>query len=146
MDEICGASLAELTAIAGFGAIVAQSVYDFCQEARNRQLLDKLTAVGVRPASSKRDVAAGGPLAGKTFVLTGRLEGMSRGEATARLLALGASVTSTVTKKTDYVVVGEEAGSKAARAVALKRPVLNEQEFQALLDNPGSAGGGEAGG
>jgi DNA ligase (NAD+) len=145
MDEICGTSLAKLTAITGFGAIVAQSVYDFCQEARNRQLLDKLTAVGVRPASSKREVAAGGPLAGKTFVLTGRLEGMSRGEATTRLQALGASVTGTVTKKTDYVVVGEEAGSKAARAVALKRPVLNEQELQALLDNPNSAGGGEAG-
>ncbi|MGN6756485.1 MAG: NAD-dependent DNA ligase LigA [Thermomicrobiales bacterium] len=142
MDEICGTSLANLTAIAGFGTIVAQSVYDFCQEERNRQLLDKLTAVGVRPASSKREVATGGPLAGQTFVLTGRLESMSRGEATARLQALGATVTGTVTKKTDYVVVGEEAGSKAARAVALKRPVLNEQEFQALLDNPGSAGSG----
>jgi DNA ligase (NAD+) len=133
LEAICAASLAELTAIPGFGAIVAQSVHDFCQEERNQRLIAKLAEVGVLPPAGKPAVAADGPLAGKSFVLTGRLESLTRGEATARLQALGATVAGAVTKKTDYVVVGEEAGSKAERAVALKRPILDEPAFLAFL-------------
>ncbi len=125
----------DLNAIPGFGTIVAQSVYDFCQEERNQTLLTKLLAVGVNPPAGERLVAAEGPLVGKTFVLTGRMEALTRGEATARLQALGATITSTVTKKTDYVVIGEEAGSKAERAVALKRPTLDEAAFLAFLSS-----------
>ncbi len=133
LDDICRASLEQLNAIPGFGAIVAQSVFDFCNEERNRQLIAELAALGVRPRRERPAVAADGPLKGKSFVLTGRLEALSRGEATARLQALGATVGATVTKKTDYVVVGEDAGSKAERATALKRPVLDEADFLALL-------------
>ncbi|MFN8542206.1 MAG: BRCT domain-containing protein [Thermomicrobiales bacterium] len=81
-------------------------------------------------------VARSGPLTGKTFVLTGRLDGLTRGEATARLQALGATVGENVTKKTDYVIVGADAGSKAAAAEALKREILDEEKF---LGVPGRA-------
>ena len=133
LDAICAASLEELTAIPGFGAIVAQSVYDFCQEERNRALIAKLAQVGVQPPAGQPVVARSGPLSGKTFVLTGRLESLTRGEATARLQALGATVGENVTKKTDYVIVGEDAGSKAARAEALKREIFDEAKFLAFL-------------
>jgi DNA ligase (NAD+) len=133
LEAICAAGLEELTAIPGFGAIVAQSVHEFCQEERNQRLIAKLAEVGVRPPAGKPAVAADGPLVGKAFVLTGRLDSLTRGEATARLQALGAMVAGAVTKKTDYVVVGEEAGSKAERAAALKRPILDERAFLAFL-------------
>ncbi len=133
LDALCVVSLEELTAIPGFGAIVARSVYDFCQEERNRDLLAKLTRVGVQPPATQPAVAKSGPLTGKTFVLTGRLAQLTRGEATARLQALGATVGENVTKKTDYVVVGEDAGSKATRAEALKREILNEAAFLDFL-------------
>lgn len=133
LESLCAASLEELTAIPGFGATVAQSVYDFCQEERNQALITKLKQVGVQPPASKPVVARSGPLTGKTFVLTGRLDGLTRGEATARLQALGATVGENVTKKTDYVIVGADAGSKAARAEALKREILDEETFLAFL-------------
>jgi DNA ligase (NAD+) len=131
---LAAASLEELTAIPGFGAIVAQSVFDFFQEPRNQALITKLAAVGVRPPVGTVRVVAEGPLTGKTFVLTGRMEALTRGEATARLQALGGTVVGTVTKKTDWVVIGEEAGSKADRAAALKRETLDEAAFLAFLE------------
>ena len=138
IEALAAATLEELNAIPGFGTVVAQSVYDFFQEGRNQALINKLTDVGVRPPAGKVAVAKEGPLLGKTFVLTGRMEALTRGEATARLQALGATVTGTVTKKTDYVVVGEEAGSKAERAIALKRPTLDEAAFLAFLEEHSS--------
>ncbi len=143
LEELCRASLEDLVAIPGFGAIVAQSVYDFCQEGRNQALIAKLAAVGVRPEGGRPPAPTDGPLAGKSFVLTGRLDSLTRGEATARLQALGATVAATVTKKTDYVVVGEDAGSKAERAAALKRPTLDEPALLALLAE--AEGGGTPG-
>lgn len=140
LEAICAASQEELTAIPGFGAIVAQSAYDFCQEERNRDLIAKLARVGVQPPASAPVVARSGPLSGKTFVLTGRLTALTRGEAAARLQGLGATVGENVTKKTDYVVVGEDAGSKATRAAALNRPILAEAQFLAFLaDHEGDA-------
>ena len=134
LAELCGASQEELAAIGGIGPVVAESIADFCREERNQQLIKKLAGVGVAPRGEGRAAPADGPLSGKSFVLTGRLESMTRPAAAARLQALGASVVETVTKKTDYVVVGEDAGSKAARAEALKRPILDEAAFLAKLD------------
>ena len=133
IETLRAAGLDELNAIPGFGAIVAQSVYDFCQEERNQRLIDKLLAVGVRPPVGRPAVVTDGPLAGKTLVLTGRMEALTRGEATARLQALGATIAGTVTKKTDWAIVGADAGSKAERAEALKRPILDEAAFLAFL-------------
>lgn len=136
-------TMEELASISGIGPVVAKSIVDFAREPRNRELLQKLVAVGVNPIAARQGANPEGPLSGKTFVLTGRLEALTRGEATQRLEALGASVVSTVTKKTDWVVVGEDAGSKADRAAALKRPVLDEAAFlQLLADSPSKGAGG----
>jgi DNA ligase (NAD+) len=135
MDAFMNATLEDLNKVNGVGAIVAQSIGDFFAESRNRDLIAKLAAAGVRMADERRAAPTGPqPLAGQTYVLTGRLESMSRPQAEARLKALGAQAGSTVTKKTTGVIVGAEPGSKAERAVALKVPVLDEAGLIALLD------------
>ncbi len=133
LETMCAASLDELVAIPGFGAIVAQSVFDFCREERNAALIAKLGTVGVRTRREATPVVTGGPLAGKSFVLTGRLESLTRPEATARLEVLGATVAGTVTKKTDYVVVGADPGSKYDKAVKLGVEILDEAGLEELL-------------
>jgi DNA ligase (NAD+) len=134
MGALMGASAEALGTVNGVGEIVARSIVDFFAEPRNRDLIAKLAAVGVRMADEPR-VAPDGPqpLAGQTFVLTGRLESMSRPQAEARLKALGAQAGSTVTKKTTAVIVGAEPGSKAERAATLKVPILDEAGLLTLL-------------
>ena len=127
MDALMDASAETLGTVNGVGEIVARSIVDFFTEPRNRDLIAKLAAVGVRMGDEPRAAPDGPqPLAGQTFVLTGRLESMSRPQAEARLKALGAQAGSTVTKKTTAVIVGAEPGSKAERAAALKVPILDE--------------------
>ncbi len=134
MDALMGAPVEDLGKVNGVGEIVAQSIADFFAEPRNRDLIGKLAAAGVRMADAPRAAPDGPqPLAGQTFVLTGRLESMSRPQAEARLKALGAQTVGTVTKKTTAVIVGAEPGSKAERAAALKVPVLDEAGLLALL-------------
>ncbi len=143
MDALLGATADDLARIVGIGPIVARSIADFFAEARNRDLVAKLATAGVRMADAARAEPTGPqPLAGQTYVLTGRLEAMSRPQAEARLKALGALTTGTVTKKTTAVIVGAEAGSKADRAAALKVPTLDETALLALLaehENSGDA-------
>jgi DNA ligase (NAD+) len=108
-------------------------------EPRNRQLLERLRAAGVRmevPESDRTATPAGGPLSGRIYVITGTLTGMTRDEAEAALKRLGAKVAGSVSKKTTAVVVGAEAGSKAEKARQLGVPVLDEAAF---LDLIGSA-------
>jgi DNA ligase (NAD+) len=141
MDVLMAASEEDVSRISGVGAVIARSICDFFAESQNRELIEKLRAVGVRMADAAK-VAPDGPqpLAGQTYVLTGRLESMSRPQAEARLKALGAQTTSTVTKKTTAVIVGAEAGSKADRAVTLKVPMLDEAALLALLDEHEAVG------
>ena len=94
------------------------------------QVIERLLAAGVRPASVKR---AKGPLAGKKFVLTGGLDAMTRPEAQRRIEALGGRLLSSVSKETDFVVVGSEAGSKLAKAKALGVRTLDEREFLRMV-------------
>ncbi len=134
MDTLIAAPVEELGKVNGVGAIVAQSIADFFAEPRNRDLIAKLATAGVRMADEPRTAPTGPqPLAGQTFVLTGRLESMSRPQAEARLKALGAQTVSTVTKKTTAVIVGAEPGSKAERAATLKVPILTEEDLLTLL-------------
>jgi len=134
MDTLMSAPVEDLGKVNGVGAIVAQSIADFFAEPRNRDLIAKLAAVGVRMADAPRTTPTGPqPLSGQTFVLTGRLESMSRPQAEARLKALGAQAVSTVTKKTTGVIVGAEPGSKAERAATLKVPILTEEDLLTLL-------------
>lgn len=134
MDALMRATGEELGRVNGVGEIVARSIADFFAEPRNRDLIAKLADAGVRMADEPRAAPDGPqPLAGQTFVLTGRLESMSRPEVEARLKALGAQTGSTVTKKTTAVIVGAEPGSKADRAAVLKVPTLDEAGLLALL-------------
>lgn len=134
MDALMAATVDDLARIGGIGPIVARSIADFFAEPRNRDLVAKLAAAGVRMADVARETPTGPqPLAGKTYVLTGRLETMSRPQAEARLKALGALTTGTVTKKTTAVIVGAEPGAKAERAATLKVPTLDEAALLALL-------------
>jgi DNA ligase (NAD+) len=111
--------------------VVAESLAHFFADAENLALVERLGTAGLQLAA----LAAVGPkpLAGKKFVLTGTLQAMTREAATERLLELGAAVTASVSKQTDYVVAGESPGSKLDRARELGVAVLNEAEFVKLI-------------
>jgi DNA ligase (NAD+) len=134
LDAIMAAGADELAGVGGIGPIVAASVHQFFAEPRNRELVAKLKAAGVRTADERsEDHHDGGHLAGKTFVLTGRLTTLSRPQAEERLRQAGAAVAGSVSKKTSYLVAGDDPGSKADRARALKVPILGEDGLLALL-------------
>ena len=137
MPAIMEAPVEVLQAIPEIGPVVAASIRGFAEEPHNRALIEKLAAAGVNMASLQPavDVEAPGPLAGKTFVLTGTLPTLSREEATALIEARGGKVSGSVSKKTSYLVAGEEAGSKLDKAKQLGTPILTEQEFRAIIDN-----------
>ena len=111
-------------------------IFEFFQNALNREFLDALTGpgLGIRPSREKA-VGPGAPLSGKKFVLTGTLANFTRAEAKARITSMGGQVMSSVSRETDFVVAGEAAGSKLAKAVELGVTVLNEDEFSAFLES-----------
>ncbi len=124
-----------LEGIEDVGPVVAASVRQFFDEPRNRALLDRLVASGVRTTAEERAVdRETAPLAGKTFVLTGTLPGMTRAEAKASITGRGGKVTGWVSGKTDFVVAGEAAGSKLTKARELGLEVLDEEALRRLLE------------
>jgi DNA ligase (NAD+) len=134
MDGLRAATIEEIDEIYEIGPAVAQSVHDWLAQEANRTLLDRLAAAGVRmeePAAAEGAVEQS--LKGKQLVLTGTLERMTREQAKEAIEARGGRVTGSVSKKTAYVVVGAEAGSKAEKAKELDVKRLNEQEFLDLL-------------
>ncbi|MFN2455101.1 MAG: NAD-dependent DNA ligase LigA [Pyrinomonadaceae bacterium] len=135
LERLSVASVEELDAVHEIGLTVAESVRDWFGDDGNRQLCERLRAAGVRTEleQSAASVTQSEAFAGKQFVLTGRLETMTRDEARALIEACGGRVTSTVSKKTDYVVAGEEAGSKLDKANALGLRVIDEAELKSLL-------------
>ena len=138
LDALMASDLETVESVRGIGDILAQSVVDYFQNPANRELVEKLRAAGLRLADeSERVDAAARPLDGKVVVITGRLPTLTRGEAEAMIRRAGASVTSAVSKKTTFVVVGEEAGSKVARAEELKIPVVSEEELLTMLGGEG---------
>lgn len=132
LDRLRSATVEELTEVDDIGEITARSLSDWLHSPQAEHLIAALRRAGVNFTSSAR--TAGNQLAGKTFVLTGTLEKFSRAEAGERIEVLGGKVSSSVSKKTSYVVAGEEAGSKLAKAQSLGVPVLTEEEFLALLE------------
>lgn len=120
----------ELGSISGIGPSIAEELAGFFAEPHNRALLDRLVAP--LTIEDEAEIEAGGALSGKTIVFTGTLETMTRPEAKARAESLGAKVTESVSKKTDYVVIGADAGSKAAKAATLGVVVVSEAAFRAM--------------
>ena len=133
LEAIMAADEEALQAIPDIGPIVAHSVVTFFDQAHNREIIEQLKALGINwPEAAPRAVASDGFFSGKTVVLTGTLS-MPRDEARKRLQAQGAKVTGSVSKKTDFVIAGEEAGSKADRAEELGVPILDEAQMMAHL-------------
>ena len=128
MEKLQAASQEELAQIEGFGGIMSEEVAAFFQKESARALVDRLRELGVN-MEAQRQESQGTSLLGSTFVLTGTLPTMSRKEATQLIESHGGKVASSVSKKTSYVLAGEEAGSKLEKARQLEIPVLTEEEL-----------------
>lgn len=120
-----------LRTIPEVGGVIAQSIVEFFQDPEQTAVIDRLLERGVRPAAM--EAAEGGPLLGKTVVVTGTLSSMTRQEAEQAIERAGGKAASSVSKKTSFLVAGEAAGSKRAKAEALGVPILDEEAFQKLL-------------
>ncbi len=145
IDHLLEASIEDIEGIPGFGKIVAQAVFDFFHEPSNIELVTELRQLGLRmdePMDRRRPPSDA--FAGKTVVLTGRLERFTRDQAQELLRNAGATVTSSVSRKTDFVIAGADAGSKAERARELDVPVLDESALMEMLEDEEIPGSGES--
>lgn len=130
LDEIAAAGAAQLNEVEDIGEVIAVSVERWFSDPDNRELISRLRKAGLNFQSSLYNPAAkAGPFAGKTFVLTGTLPTLTREAASAKIEALGGKVSSSVSKKTDYVLAGTEAGSKLEKAQKLGVKIIDEAEF-----------------
>ncbi len=134
LDALLAADEARLLEVPDVGPVVAQSIRRFLDEPHNRQVIAALRQAGVHWLESAGSKAPGeAPLSGRTFVLTGTLPGLTRIEASEMIQAVGGHVSGSVSKKTDFVVAGEDAGSKLDRARELGVPIIDEAELRRLL-------------
>jgi DNA ligase (NAD+) len=133
LDSIMDASTDDLLEVPDVGPVVAESIHTFFQQPHNREVVEQLRACGVKWEEGEPAKRESLPLAGKTVVLTGTLPTLTRDEAKDMLEAAGAKVAGSVSKKTDYVVAGAEAGSKLDKAQELGVPVLDEEGLKRLL-------------
>jgi DNA ligase (NAD+) len=131
MDALMAATVEDLEAVDEVGPRVAQAIQEFFAEEKNRQLVEKLRQAGLTFTAEKKKKSS--KLEGLTFVLTGTMPDLTREEAKARIEAAGGRVSGSVSKKTSYVVAGEDAGSKLDKAKELKVPVIEETELLAML-------------
>lgn len=133
MDHLMAATDEELLRVADVGAIIAESVAHFFADGQNRRLVQKLAEQGVNMVNRSPAAAGDGPLSGKSFVFTGTLARRTRGEAEETVRLLGGKTSGSVSKKTDYVVVGADPGSKYDKARELGVTVLDEDGFEKLI-------------
>jgi DNA ligase (NAD+) len=133
LNAMLSASIEALEDVDDVGPVVAQHIREFAVDERNRIILDELQAAGISWPDVALD-AGDGPLAGSTWVVTGKLVAMSREEAESRLRALGAKTASSVSKKTTSVVAGPGAGSKRKRAESLAIPIIDESALLVVLE------------
>lgn len=131
IDNLMNASLEQLTKVQGIGEVVAQSIINYFKSPKNRRLIENLKKIGLKFETAK--VITEGPLKNKTFVFTGELSSMTREEAQSIVRRLGGHPTSSVSKNTDYVVVGVEPGSKYEKAKKLGVKIISEEEFIKLI-------------
>jgi DNA ligase (NAD+) len=130
MDRIRTASVEELSEVDGVGQIVGSAIRDFMDNSNNRELLERLRKNGLKMEGTR---ISKGPLSGKVFLFTGELASMARSEAEAAVEALGGKSGPSVTKATDYVVVGKDPGSKLVKAKNMKKTILDEKAFVELI-------------
>ena len=133
IDALAAASGEDLTAVDGIGPKIAESLTSYFANDSNRAVIEKLREAGVRLEDEPAEELGAQPLEGLTFVVTGRLSGFSRSEIGARIKELGGGVTGSVSKKTSYLLAGEDAGSKLADAERLEVPVIDEHGFEKLV-------------
>lgn len=132
LNKLSNSTIDELSEVEGIGEIVAEAVVEWFEEPRNKKLLEKFAKLGVEPESAKEII---GPLSGKSLVVTGHLDSMSREEAGERIRALGGTFQSSVGKETDYLVVGANVGAgKLAKAEKLGTKQIDEVEFLRMLE------------
>jgi len=131
LDALMNASVEELTEVPDVGGVTAANIYDWFHQEQSAHLVERLRGAGVN-FESKR-VLTDNRFAGKTFVLTGALTKFTRDEATEKIELLGGKAAGSVSKKTSYVVVGENAGSKERKARELGIPILSEDDFLAMI-------------
>ncbi len=134
LDTICEATTEQLEAVEGLGSIMAQSIKNWFSDIDNKELITQLKSHGLNFKSS-RQAHLGGALSNKTIALTGSLPSMTRDEATQLIEAAGGRTSSTVSKKTDYLLCGEASGSKYIKAEKLNIAILDEIAFRRLLDS-----------
>jgi len=136
MAAIAEASIEKLQTVPDIGPVVAASIRSFADEPKNLALIDKLAAAGVNMMSQQpapSEGAPSGPFAGQTLVVTGTLSSMSRDDAVAAIERLGGKVSGSVSRKTSYLVVGADAGSKLEKARELGVKTLTEEAFRAII-------------
>ena len=134
LDTIFQATTEQLEAVEGLGSIMAQSINNWFSDTDNKELITQLKSHGLNFKSS-RQAPLGGALSNKTIALTGSLPSMTRDEATQLIEAAGGRTSSTVSKKTDYLLCGEASGSKYIKAEKLNIAILDEKAFRRLLDS-----------
>ncbi|MET0836092.1 MAG: NAD-dependent DNA ligase LigA [Thermoleophilaceae bacterium] len=133
MDALLAASAEEIAEVEGMGPILARTVHETLAEPRVRELIEQLREAGLQMEEEGEAPQAEGPMVGKTVVVTGTLPNLTRPEATARIEAAGGKVTGSVSKNTDYLVAGEDAGSKLTKAQELGTEILDEDGLLELL-------------
>ena len=133
IDNLAKASFEDLSAINDIGPIVANSIKEFFEQEQTLDLIKKLKEAGVN-MNSKEEEIQDNRFEGKTFVLTGSLENYTRGEASNIIEKFGGKTSGTVSKKTDYVLAGEDAGSKLTKAQNLGVTIITEEQFKEMLE------------
>ena len=134
LDNIANATIEEISSIDGFGEIMAESVYQYFQLDESKKLVEEIKLLGINTESlsAPKSVDESSPFFNKTFVITGTLPNYKRTEAAAIIESMGGKVSSSVSKKTDYVLAGEEAGSKLTKAQSLGIKIIDENEFESM--------------
>ena len=137
LDNIANASIEDISSIDGFGEIMAESVYQYFQLDESKKLVEEIKSLGINTEnlSAPKNIDESNPFFNKTFVITGTLPNYKRTEAAAIIESMGGKVSSSVSKKTDYVLAGDEAGSKLTKAQSLEIKIIDESEFESMRNH-----------
>ena len=139
IDALANATEEELVEINAIGPIIAKSVAEFFQDDASRAIIAKLREAGVKLKSDEVKISGPGPWVGMNFVVTGKLDNYSRDQAHALIKELGGSAVSSVSKKTNYLLAGADAGSKLTKAQSLNVPIIDETAFTQMAEEARSA-------